>query len=188
MRLERVAVPVIDPMGTTPPRSNEVFVVPIYPTKRHRALGIFCPLPAPSFSPSLLSTSSSLPALCSIHPAASRRAMGNGQPINKLFSATPLVPKARLLSFYLALSDCLSRSSIKFLPLSLSISLSLCACKSFAAATAAAMWSESLRGSMHIAQRETKSERARESGKGCYRMQFAPRLADSGCPARRAWK
>ena len=126
--LERVAVPVIDPMGTTPPRSNEVFVVPIYPTKRHRALGIFCPLPAPSFSPSLLSTSSSLPALCSIHPAASRRAMGNGQrqPINKLFSATPLVPKARLLSLYLALSDCLSRSSIKFLPFSLSPSHSLC--------------------------------------------------------------
>ena len=133
MRLERVAVPVIDPMGTTPPRSNEVFVVPIYPTKRHRALGIFCPLPAPSFSPSLLSTSSSLPALCSIHPAASRRAMGNGQrqPINKLFSATPLVPKARLLSFYLALSDCLSRSSIKFL---LSLTPSVLPCKSFAAA------------------------------------------------------
>ena len=37
------------------------------------------------------------------------------------------------------------------------------------------MWSESLRGSMHIAQRETKSERG--EGKGCYRMQFAPRLA-----------
>ena len=119
----------------------------------------------------LILTSSSV-----LHPSGGVEA-GNGQPINKLFSATPLVPKARLLSFYLALSDCLSRSSIKFLPLSLSISLSLCACKSFAAATAAAMWSESLRGSMHIAQRETKSERARGSGKGCYRMQFAPRLA-----------
>ena len=124
----------------------------------------------------LILTSSSV-----LHPSGGVEA-GNGQPINKLFSATPLVPKARLLSFYLALSDCLSRSSIKFLPLSLSISLSLCACKSFAAATAAAMWSESLRGSMHIAQRETKSERASERVRAAIECSLL--LGWLSCPSR----